>query len=205
MDINAQIKILETLLKLPDNKECADCNSKTPRWASITFGTFVCLRCSGQHRQLQVHITKIKSVNLDKWKPEMVEMYKYVNNSIINAYWEANLPPHFNKPGQSASSHEVESFIRDKYINKRWVDNGTPDPATLYWNDRKKFDKYIKKLTSGETGGAPAAESDSEKKKKKKSKKSKKSKKDSEDEESSEEIVASKGLKASISIQAPVS
>jgi hypothetical protein len=152
-----------------------------------------------------VHITKIKSVNLDKWKPEMVEMYKHVNNSIINAYWEANLPAHYNKPGQGASSHEVESFIRDKYINKRWVDNGTDDPATLYWNDRKKFDKYIKKITSGETGGAPAAESDDEKKKKKKSKKSKKSKKDSEDEESSEEIVASKGLKAPISIQAPVS
>ena len=151
-----------------------------------------------------MHITKIKSVNLDKWKPEMVEMYKHVNNSIINAFWEANLPAHYNKPGQGAGSHEVESFIRDKYINKRWVDNGT-DPATLYWNDRKKFDKYIKKLTSGETGGAPAAESEDEKKKKKKSNKSKKSKKDSEDEESSEEIVASKGLKAPISIQAPVS
>ena len=63
MDINAQIKILETLLKQEQNRECADCNSKTPRWASITFGTFVCLRCSGMHRQLQVHITKIKSVN----------------------------------------------------------------------------------------------------------------------------------------------
>lgn len=95
MDINAQIKILEVLLKQESNRECADCNSKTPRWASITFGTFVCLRCSGMHRQLQVHIAKVKSVNLDKWNPDMVEMYKHVNNHVINTYWEARLPKGF--------------------------------------------------------------------------------------------------------------
>ena len=50
MDFNAQIKILEALLSREENKECADCNSKTPRWASTTFGSFVCLRCSGMHR-----------------------------------------------------------------------------------------------------------------------------------------------------------
>ena len=95
MDINAQIKILEVLLRKDENKECADCNSKTPRWASITFGSFVCLRCSGMHRQLQVHIAKIKSVNLDCWKPEMIEMYKHMSNKIVNSFWEANLPSHY--------------------------------------------------------------------------------------------------------------
>ena len=100
---------------------------------------------------------------MDKWKPEMVEMYKHVNNTIINAYWEANLPSNYNKPGQNASSHEVESFIRDKYINKRWIDTSmSADPAFLYWNDRKKFDKYIKRITSGQTA---ADESDDDKKK----------------------------------------
>ena len=92
VDINAQIKLLEQLLKKEENKECADCPSKTPRWASITYGTFVCLRCSGMHRQLQM---KIKSVNLDKWKPEMIDLYKGINNKIANTFWEANLPPNF--------------------------------------------------------------------------------------------------------------
>ena len=128
----------------------------------------------------------------------MVEMYKHVNNTIINAYWEANLPSNFNKPGQNASSHEVESFIRDKYINKRWIDTSmSADPAFLYWNDRKKFDKYIKRITSGQSA---ADESEDDKKKKKKSKKSKKSKKDSEDEESDEEA-ASKTCMSPPSIQ----
>jgi stromal membrane-associated protein len=42
-----QIVILEKLLKKPENQFCADCDSKIPRWASITFGCFVCIRCSG--------------------------------------------------------------------------------------------------------------------------------------------------------------
>lgn len=92
MDMNVQIKMLESLLRKDENRECADCYCKTPRWASITFGSFVCLRCSGMHRQLGVHITKIKSVNLDKWPPEMVEMFKHVSNKMINSYWEPRLP-----------------------------------------------------------------------------------------------------------------
>ena len=43
-----QIADLEKVLRRPDNQVCADCANKTPRWASITFGTFVCLRCSGK-------------------------------------------------------------------------------------------------------------------------------------------------------------
>ena len=206
MDINQQIKILETLLKLPDNRECSDCHSKTPRWASITFGAFVCLRCSGQHRQLQVHITKIKSVNLDKWQPEMVEMYKHLNNTIVNSYWEAKLPRGYNKPGQNASSQEVEQFIRDKYINKRWVENiKQGDPAWLYWNDRKKFEKYIKKLMEGASGEAPAEddEEDEEPKKKKKSKKSKKHQSDSEEEPQMMPTVKGSAGQTQVHLKAP--
>jgi len=47
-----QIEILERMLKKPENSVCADCYGKTPRWASITFGVFVCLRCSGKNHFL---------------------------------------------------------------------------------------------------------------------------------------------------------
>jgi hypothetical protein len=43
-----QVDMLERILKKPENQICADCPTKTPRWASITFGVFVCLRCSGR-------------------------------------------------------------------------------------------------------------------------------------------------------------
>ena len=144
-----------------------------------------------------MHITKVKSVNLDKWVPEMVEMYKHLNNTIVNSYWEAKLPKGYNKPGQSASGSEVEAFIRDKYINKRWVENiKAGDPAWLYWNDRKKFDKYVKKLLEQDAHQSGEEEEEEPKKKSKKSKKSKKQ--ESEEEEEEEELPKSKHQTASL-------
>jgi len=51
MELNKQVEVLETLLKAPANCFCADCDSKIPRWASITFGIFICIRCSGKFDQ----------------------------------------------------------------------------------------------------------------------------------------------------------
>lgn len=89
-------------------------------------------------------------MNLDKWPAELVEMYKHVNNALINSYWEARLPRTHDKPGPGTSPNDVEAFIRDKYINKKWIDtNAKADPANLYWNDRKSFEKYRNQFISG--------------------------------------------------------
>jgi len=53
----------------------------------------------GVHRQLGVHITKIKSVNLDKWPEGKVPLFEHVSNHMVNSYWEKNLPASFRKPG----------------------------------------------------------------------------------------------------------
>ncbi|KAM0932963.1 putative Arf GTPase activating protein [Dioscorea sansibarensis] len=51
--------ILEGLLKLPENWECADCKAKVPRWASVNLGNFIYMWCSGIHRSLGEHISKV--------------------------------------------------------------------------------------------------------------------------------------------------
>ncbi|KAH6764312.1 ARF-GAP domain 5 [Perilla frutescens var. frutescens] len=107
-------KILEGLLKLPENRECADCKCKGPRWASVNLGIFICMQCSGIHRSLGVHITKVRSATLDTWLPEQVAFIQSMGNEKANSYWEAELPPNYDRVG-------IENFIRAKYDEKRWV------------------------------------------------------------------------------------
>ena len=68
--------VLSALLREDDNKYCVDCDSKGPRWASWNLGVFICIRCAGIHRNLGVHISKVKSVNLDQWTAEQVAVIK---------------------------------------------------------------------------------------------------------------------------------
>lgn len=67
-------KRLEALLKLPENLTCADCRKRGPRWASANLGVFMCIECSGIHRNLGVHISFVRSVNLDSWTKAQVDV-----------------------------------------------------------------------------------------------------------------------------------
>lgn len=111
-----------------------------PRWASWNLGVFLCIRCAGIHRNLGVHISKVKSVNLDSWSPEQVAHMQRMGNSQARAVYEANLPDNFKRP---QSDSPLEAFIRDKYekkkyIAKEWVQPPTPPPAFDIEEERKK-------------------------------------------------------------------
>lgn len=102
-----------------------------PRWASWNLGIFLCIRCAGIHRNLGVHISKVKSVNLDSWTPEQIGYLQQMGNSKARAVYEANLPDDFRRPQTDSS---LEAFIRSKYeqkkyIAKEWAPPPTPPPA----------------------------------------------------------------------------
>ena len=104
-----------------------------------------------------VHISKVKSVNLDKWPAGKVELFQNVSNALMNSYWEKNMPKGYRKPDANASNREVTDFMENKYVKKKWADtdNWANDPAWLYENKPKKFMKFVKYYQETCSGGAP--------------------------------------------------
>ncbi|XP_071337543.1 stromal membrane-associated protein 1-like isoform X6 [Trachinotus anak] len=90
-----------------------------PRWASWNLGVFMCIRCAGIHRNLGVHISRVKSVNLDQWTPEQIQSMVDMGNTRARQLYEAHLPESFRRP---QTDQAVEVFIRDKYERKKYFD-----------------------------------------------------------------------------------
>lgn len=89
-----------------------------PRWASWNLGVFLCIRCAGIHRNLGVHISRVKSVNLDSWTPEQVVSLQQMGNSRARAVYEAQMPDGFRRPQTDSA---LDSFIRAKYEHKKYI------------------------------------------------------------------------------------
>ncbi|XP_022748355.1 probable ADP-ribosylation factor GTPase-activating protein AGD11 isoform X3 [Durio zibethinus] len=107
---------LERLLKESGNRVCADCGSPDPKWVSLSLGVFICIKCSGVHRSLGVHISKVLSVKLDEWTDEQVDSLVNLGGNIVaNNKYEAFLPDNLKKPGPDSSIEERSDFIRRKY------------------------------------------------------------------------------------------
>lgn len=143
--------LLTDLLKDEDNKYCVDCDAKSPRWASWNLGIFLCIRCAGIHRNLGVHISRVKSVNLDTWTPQQVACIQQMGNSRARAVYEANLPDSFRRPQMDSA---LEQFVRakyeaKKYIAREWVPPPMPNPTWDLEYEKNIKKKKEKKVVSG--------------------------------------------------------
>ncbi|XP_057457646.1 probable ADP-ribosylation factor GTPase-activating protein AGD11 isoform X2 [Lotus japonicus] len=114
---------LDNLMRQAGNRYCADCGSLEPKWVSSSHGVFICIKCSGIHRSLGVHISKVLSLKLDEWTDEQVDaLVKMGGNTVINKKYEACMPSNIKKPNPHSTIEERSDYIRRKYELLQFLD-----------------------------------------------------------------------------------
>ncbi|CAK4029337.1 ribosylation factor GTPase-activating cnt6 [Lecanosticta acicola] len=126
------------------NKVCADCGSDNKvDWCSINLGVLLCIECSGIHRSLGTHISKVRSLTLDTaaFTPDIIEVLLLVGNRVSNMIWEAKLD-RFLKPAPHSTRDQRLHFITAKYSDRTYVQaaTGTQTPEDHLLTSIKKND-----------------------------------------------------------------
>uniref|UniRef100_A0A670XTN9 ArfGAP with SH3 domain, ankyrin repeat and PH domain 2 n=1 Tax=Pseudonaja textilis TaxID=8673 RepID=A0A670XTN9_PSETE len=111
--------IIEEIKHMPGNNMCCDCS--TPAWLSINLGILICIECSGIHRELGVHHSRIQSLALDKLATSELLLAKNIGNSRFNDIVEANLPNSSSKPTKDSAMTHRKHFIISKYVDRKYV------------------------------------------------------------------------------------
>ncbi|KAI9920921.1 hypothetical protein PsorP6_000614 [Peronosclerospora sorghi] len=129
----AQAAVIDALVRA--NPCCADCGTEPADWVSINIGCFLCIECSGMHRSLGVHESKIRSLALDSWDmPLLTLLREALGNPVVNGVWEHTLPDGWTKPCPTATRDVKARYITAKYHVHAFVEPVAPglDVATRF-------------------------------------------------------------------------
>uniref|UniRef100_A0A4W3H9U1 Arf-GAP with coiled-coil, ANK repeat and PH domain-containing protein n=1 Tax=Callorhinchus milii TaxID=7868 RepID=A0A4W3H9U1_CALMI len=129
--------ILQRVQGIAGNEQCCDCGQPDPRWASINLGITLCIECSGIHRSLGVQCSKVRSLTLDSWEPELLKLMCELGNNTMNQIYESKCGEQAaKKPQPGSTRQEKETWIKAKYVEKKFLKK-LPNSEVLVESERK--------------------------------------------------------------------
>ncbi|XP_041118353.1 arf-GAP with GTPase, ANK repeat and PH domain-containing protein 1-like isoform X2 [Polyodon spathula] len=111
---------LQSIRNLRGNSHCVDCEAQNPDWASLNLGALICIECSGIHRNLGTHLSRVRSLDLDEWPLELIKVMSSIGNELANSVWEGSAQGRM-KPAPDSTREERERWIRAKYEQKLFL------------------------------------------------------------------------------------
>uniref|UniRef100_A0A670KLL3 ArfGAP with GTPase domain, ankyrin repeat and PH domain 3 n=1 Tax=Podarcis muralis TaxID=64176 RepID=A0A670KLL3_PODMU len=111
---------LQSIRTVRGNSFCVDCDAPNPDWASLNLGALICIECSGIHRNLGTHLSRVRSLDLDDWPLELVMVMTAIGNTLANSVWEGAIE-NYPKPPPESCREEKERWIRAKYEQKLFL------------------------------------------------------------------------------------
>ncbi|XP_051010267.1 arf-GAP with GTPase, ANK repeat and PH domain-containing protein 1 isoform X10 [Acomys russatus] len=119
---------LQSIRNMRGNAHCVDCDTQNPNWASLNLGALMCIECSGIHRNLGTHLSRVRSLDLDDWPMELIKVMSSIGNELANSVWEESSQGR-TKPSLDSTREEKERWIRAKYEQKLFL---APLPCTEF-------------------------------------------------------------------------
>ncbi|XP_064239451.1 arf-GAP with GTPase, ANK repeat and PH domain-containing protein 1 isoform X5 [Aotus nancymaae] len=111
---------LQSIRNMRGNSHCVDCETQNPNWASLNLGALMCIECSGIHRNLGTHLSRVRSLDLDDWPVELIKVMSSIGNELANSVWEESSQGR-TKPSVDSTREEKERWIRAKYEQKLFL------------------------------------------------------------------------------------
>uniref|UniRef100_A0A8C8VPN2 Arf-GAP with GTPase, ANK repeat and PH domain-containing protein 1 n=1 Tax=Pelusios castaneus TaxID=367368 RepID=A0A8C8VPN2_9SAUR len=111
---------LQSIRNIRGNSHCVDCKAPDPDWASLNLGALMCIECSGIHRNLGTHLSRVRSLDLDDWPIELIKVMSAIGNELANSVWEESNQGRM-KPSSDSTREEKERWIRAKYEQKLFL------------------------------------------------------------------------------------